>query len=195
MLETRIQLLKTAFVVYYHADLGKAKQFLLDFGMEFTLERPGEEIFFKGYGTEPYVYVSRKGPQQSVFGGAAYVFESRDELEKAHKSFGAKELRRQCSAEAGQCPRRRGTSDPDRSHGTFRAPGLGMGIEGRGPAPEVAEADSQLRRRQAAERQVSTLPARAKPRPSLGPLRHHLHGGHLRHHVPLVYHHIDSNPI
>lgn len=89
MPSTRIQLLKTAFVVYYHADLDKAKKFLLDFGVDVAFERPGEEIFFKGYGTEPYIYVARKGPQRSVFGGAAYVVESRNELEKAHKSFGA----------------------------------------------------------------------------------------------------------
>lgn len=79
--ETRIQLLKTAFVVYYHADLDKAKHFLLDFGLSIASEKPGQEISFKGYGTEPYVYVARKAAT-SHFGGAAYVVESRKELDK-----------------------------------------------------------------------------------------------------------------
>jgi hypothetical protein len=87
--DTRVRLLKTAFVIYYHADLSKAKQFLLDFGLTVASERPGEEIYFQGYGTEPYVYIARQGSPSDKFGGAGYVVETRDELEKAHKVFGA----------------------------------------------------------------------------------------------------------
>ena len=89
--ESRIQLLKTAFVVYNHADLDKAKEFLIDFGLQVALEKPGEEIYFKGYGTEPYVYVARKASKAS-FGGAAYVVDSPAELEKAQKIPGASEV-------------------------------------------------------------------------------------------------------
>ncbi|KAH8809454.1 Glyoxalase/Bleomycin resistance protein/Dihydroxybiphenyl dioxygenase [Xylogone sp. PMI_703] len=83
----RIRLVKTAFVLYYHQDLLANKQFLLDFGLEVALEG-SNEIYFKGYGTEPYVYVSRKA-EVSKFGGAAYVVESRRELEKAENIAGA----------------------------------------------------------------------------------------------------------
>lgn len=79
-----IKLLRTAFVVYNHANLDKAKAFLLDFGLQVAFEKPGEEIYFKGYGTEPYVYVARKASKSS-FGGAAYVVESPAEFEKAQK--------------------------------------------------------------------------------------------------------------
>jgi hypothetical protein len=77
-----IRLLKTAFVVYYHEDLEKARAFFLGFGMKIVEERAAEEIFFKGYGTEPFVYVARKAlsSSSSSFGGAAYVAQSREEL-------------------------------------------------------------------------------------------------------------------
>lgn len=83
--DPRIRLLKTAFVIYYHADLGKAREFFLDFGMSIASERSGEEIFFKGFGTEPYVYIARQATSESEFGGAAYEVESWAELKRATK--------------------------------------------------------------------------------------------------------------
>ena len=81
-----IQLLKTAFVTYHHADLPKARQFLLDFGMTIAAEDPGKAIHFKGYGVEPFVYVARASKTgQSYFGGATYVVDSYAELERASK--------------------------------------------------------------------------------------------------------------
>lgn len=88
--DTRIRLLKTAFVIYYHADLTKARKFLLDFGLEIAQETEGQEIFFKGYGTEPFVYIARKSHSgTSEFGGAAYEVESYRELERATQIPGA----------------------------------------------------------------------------------------------------------
>lgn len=81
----RIRLLKTAFVIYYHKDVAKAKQFLIDFGMNIVEDRGNEEIFFAGYGTEPFVYILRQAIGENEFGGAAYEVESRAELEKATK--------------------------------------------------------------------------------------------------------------
>ncbi|KAK4935238.1 hypothetical protein LTR10_023665 [Elasticomyces elasticus] len=83
--DPRLRLLKTAFVIYYHADLAKARQFLLDFGLSIVQERHGEEIYFAGYSSEPYVYVARQAKPDSEFGGAAYEVESHEELEKASK--------------------------------------------------------------------------------------------------------------
>lgn len=91
--EARVRLLKTAFVEYYHEDLAAVKKFLLDFGLTIALESPGKEIFFQGYGTEPYVYVARQAEGKSQFGGAAYVVDSRKELEKAQQQFGATAIR------------------------------------------------------------------------------------------------------
>lgn len=82
--DTRIGLLKTAFVVYYHVNLTRARQFLLDFGLQIAHEESGQTIYFKGYGTEPYVYVAHRSRDgNNSFGGAAYLTTSRDDLEIA----------------------------------------------------------------------------------------------------------------
>jgi len=86
MSSSPIQLLKTAFVAYHHADLAKARQFFLDFGMSIADEVPGETIYFKGYGVEPFVYVARQSESgSSYFDGAAYVVDSLEELQRAAK--------------------------------------------------------------------------------------------------------------
>lgn len=88
--DSRIRLLKTAFVIYYHAELETAREFLLDFGLEIASEKRGSDIFFKGYGTEPFVYLARQSTSgSSGFGGAAYEVESRHELERAARLSGA----------------------------------------------------------------------------------------------------------
>ena len=90
----RIRLFKTAFVIYYHTNMVRIRAFLLDFGLSITEERSGgNEIFFKGYGVEPFCYVARQATStNSSFGGAAYVVESRQELERAAKIPGASNI-------------------------------------------------------------------------------------------------------
>ena len=91
--DTRIRLQQTAFVVYYHADLQAARKFLADFGFEIAEDR-GDEIFFRGYGSEPYVYIARKATgNDSQFGGGAYEVETRRELEKAAQLPSASAIR------------------------------------------------------------------------------------------------------
>lgn len=90
-----IRLLKTAFVVYEHLDFDRAKQFYLDFGLQIVLESD-EEIFFRGYGSEPFVYHLKKAnpsASASVFGGAAYTVESYAELERAQSIPGATKIK------------------------------------------------------------------------------------------------------
>jgi hypothetical protein len=90
----RIRLLKTAYVLYQHADLPKARELMLDFGFTIADERksPGE-IFFQGYGSEPYLYVAREALDvKSKFLGAAYEVESRDELVRATSIKGASSI-------------------------------------------------------------------------------------------------------
>jgi hypothetical protein len=85
-----IRLLKTAFVIYYHEDLEKARLFFLDFGMK-IIQESDNEIFFKGYGTEPFVYAAQRAPSGtgSSFGGAVYIVQSRKELQRAEAIDGA----------------------------------------------------------------------------------------------------------
>ena len=92
--DPRIRLNKTSFVIYYHVDLQQAEQFLLHFGLT-VVERnaDGTEVFFKGYGTDPFVYVARQANgSSSHFGGAAYLVETREELEKAARVPGASQI-------------------------------------------------------------------------------------------------------
>ncbi|SMR53668.1 unnamed protein product [Zymoseptoria tritici ST99CH_3D1] len=92
--DPRVRMVTTAFVVYEHVDLAKAEQFLLDFGLSVaSRSEDGKEIFFKGYGRDPYIYVARQAEgTKPTFGGAAYLAESREELEKATKIPGASEI-------------------------------------------------------------------------------------------------------
>jgi hypothetical protein len=89
--DPRIRLKKTSFVVYSHADLEQAVQFLQDFGMRVVHRTDdGTQVFLSGYGPDPFVYIAKQanGPVSS-FGGAAYAVEDRVELEKAAKIPGA----------------------------------------------------------------------------------------------------------
>lgn len=81
----KIRLVRLAHVFYTHADLEVAKQFNLDFGFTIASDR-GDTVFFKGYGTEPFLYCATKGPA-NVFGGAAFAVESLDDLTLASQTL------------------------------------------------------------------------------------------------------------
>lgn len=91
--DPRIRILKTAFVSYSHADLATARMFLSDFGLQIVKEDTGKVIYFRGYGSEPIVYVARQANSgESTFDGGAFEVESREELEKATKIAGATQI-------------------------------------------------------------------------------------------------------
>ncbi|KAJ5982940.1 hypothetical protein N7481_005039 [Penicillium waksmanii] len=77
----KIQLVRIAHVFYTHKDIDKARMFLEDFGMHET-KRVGDDFYYCGTGSEPFVYCARKG-QEDAFGGAAFVVESETDLEAA----------------------------------------------------------------------------------------------------------------
>ncbi len=81
----KIKLVRLAHVYYTHTDLEVARQFLIDFGFVIAEDR-GDTIFFKGYGTEPFVYCATKG-EENWFGGAAFVVESLADLELASSTL------------------------------------------------------------------------------------------------------------
>ena len=83
----KIQLVRIAHVFYTHRDIDKARMFLEDFGMHET-KHVGDDFYYGGTGSEPFVYCARKG-QEDAFGGAAFVVESESDLETAQTLPGA----------------------------------------------------------------------------------------------------------
>ncbi|KAF2099818.1 Glyoxalase/Bleomycin resistance protein/Dihydroxybiphenyl dioxygenase [Rhizodiscina lignyota] len=79
--QDKISLKRIAHVYYTHKDLDKAHQFCLDFGFTVT-DKQSDKIFYKGYGTAPFVYCGTKG-DEDAFGGAAFVVDSMEDLELA----------------------------------------------------------------------------------------------------------------
>jgi len=79
--QQKIQLVRIAHVYYTHKDLDSEHQFLLDFGFS-VAQRTEDTIYYRGYGTEPFLYCATKGPE-NTFGGTAWVVESMADLELA----------------------------------------------------------------------------------------------------------------
>lgn len=79
----KISLVRIAHVYYKHKDMGKAKEFMADFGFYETAQA-GKRIYYRGYGTEPFV-ICLEGAEKNEFGGAAFVVESEEDLINASK--------------------------------------------------------------------------------------------------------------
>lgn len=86
----KIQLVRIAHVLYTHQDIDSARGFLADFGMQET-KRVGDNFYFRGTGSEPFVYCASKG-KQDAFAGAAFVVESEADLEIARSLPGASDI-------------------------------------------------------------------------------------------------------
>ncbi|KAL4936476.1 hypothetical protein BDV06DRAFT_204947 [Aspergillus oleicola] len=95
----KIQLVRIAHVLYTHEDIDRARDFLADFGMQET-KCIGDKIYFRGTGSEPFVYCARKD-QHDEFGGAAFVVESEADLEVAKSLPGATDIYRLTDAPGG----------------------------------------------------------------------------------------------
>ncbi|KAF3395702.1 Metapyrocatechase 2 [Penicillium rolfsii] len=99
---SQIRLVKLAHMRYQHPDLEQITTFLegkltvhfgflrivatanldADFGMA-VAKRTEDQIWYRGYGSDQYVYYARKGPKK--FLGGTFTVESYEELEKAAK--------------------------------------------------------------------------------------------------------------
>ncbi|KAK2767557.1 hypothetical protein FQN54_003715 [Arachnomyces sp. PD_36] len=81
----QIRLVRLAHVYYTHRDINNAHKFLEDFGFQET-KKVGGNTYYRGTGSEPFVYCAREG-REDGFGGAAFVVESRDDLEYASRTL------------------------------------------------------------------------------------------------------------
>ncbi|MEH6567756.1 MAG: VOC family protein [Halioglobus sp.] len=68
----------TAYIMFEVPDLEKQKMFLQDFGMVVS-ELSDENLYMRGYGSDPYIYVAQKGAT-ARFLGAGYAVESEEVL-------------------------------------------------------------------------------------------------------------------
>lgn len=81
----QIRLVRLAHVYYKHKDIKTATQFLDDFGFQET-KKVGQNIYYRGTGPEPFVYCAQEGDKDE-FGGAAFVVESREDLDYASQTL------------------------------------------------------------------------------------------------------------
>lgn len=89
--DRKIQLVRIAHVYYKHKDIDAAVTFYGDFGFR-EVSRAGNKIFYRGYGTEPFVLCAESA-DEDLFGGPAFVVESEDELKYASETLpGATEI-------------------------------------------------------------------------------------------------------
>ncbi|KAL1629784.1 hypothetical protein SLS56_005307 [Neofusicoccum ribis] len=80
---SKVRVVRLAHVRYQHPDMEWALAFLQDFGFVDEL-RGTDEVYLRGYGIQPYVYVAEKSPDaKRHFKGGFWVVDSIAELEKA----------------------------------------------------------------------------------------------------------------
>ncbi|KAI1336012.1 Glyoxalase/Bleomycin resistance protein/Dihydroxybiphenyl dioxygenase [Xylariaceae sp. FL0016] len=82
----KIRLVRIAHVYYKYDDLAKATQFLSDFGFTEEKKVGDDKIYYRGYGTEPWLLCASKAAQKE-FGGAAFLVESEDDLKIASETL------------------------------------------------------------------------------------------------------------
>jgi hypothetical protein len=79
-----IKLVRIAHVYYKHnKDVAKVREFMSDFGF-LEVSQVGKKIYYRGYGTEPFV-ICLEESDETAFGGAAFVVESEEDLIHASK--------------------------------------------------------------------------------------------------------------
>lgn len=94
----QIKIVKLSHMRYQHPDFNKITAFLQDFGMVVAKETE-DEIWYRGYGNDQYVYYARQGPKE--FLGGCFEVESYQDLEKASMIEGAGEIQELSNAPGG----------------------------------------------------------------------------------------------
>lgn len=96
----KIMLVRPTHVYYKHKNLSKEREFLADFGFAEEI-RVGNLTYYRGYGPDPFAYVAEDSSVDE-FGGAAFVVESKEDLERASETIpGATEVHEMVGAPGG----------------------------------------------------------------------------------------------
>ena len=93
MSQTKISLSRLSYVIYEHPDFENFKTFAKEFGLVNAKENDGE-IFYRGYGTDRFVYVARRAPSggSKQFIGAGFVARSSGDFKAASQIQGAQTI-------------------------------------------------------------------------------------------------------
>ncbi|KAB8225827.1 Glyoxalase/Bleomycin resistance protein/Dihydroxybiphenyl dioxygenase [Aspergillus novoparasiticus] len=81
-LDNRIKLIRLSHMRYQHPDLDAIHQFMVDFGLR-VAHRTDDEVWYKGYGPDQYVYYAKKGPRK--FLGGVFQAATWGDFERASK--------------------------------------------------------------------------------------------------------------
>ncbi|KAJ4361122.1 uncharacterized protein N0V89_001691 [Didymosphaeria variabile] len=82
-LAAKITIVRMGHVYYKHKDVERAQKFLEAFGLTET-KRAENKFYYRGYGTEPFVYCAEKA-DEDAFGGVGVIVESIKDLVLARK--------------------------------------------------------------------------------------------------------------
>ncbi|KAL2206008.1 Glyoxalase/Bleomycin resistance protein/Dihydroxybiphenyl dioxygenase [Sarocladium strictum] len=82
----QVSIRKLAHMRYQHPDLDEITVFMKDFGMD-VVQKTEDEVWYRGYGTDAYVYYAKKGPRK--FLGGTFEVDTYEDLEKAARIDGA----------------------------------------------------------------------------------------------------------
>jgi hypothetical protein len=82
----KIRLARIAHAYYEYTDFDKAVQFLDDFGFTEAKKVSDNKIYFRGYGTEPWVLCATKSDKDR-FGGVGFVVETEEDLKLAQDTL------------------------------------------------------------------------------------------------------------
>lgn len=87
----KVNLSRLSYVIYEHSDLATFEKFSEDFGFESAGKSDDGDVFFRGYGLDPYIYVARQAPpgEGKKFHGAGFIAQSSEDFDRACELEGA----------------------------------------------------------------------------------------------------------
>lgn len=88
---TKVHLDRLSYVIYEHPDISAFLSFADDFGFEVAGKSEEGDIYLRGYGADPYIYIARQAPsgQDKKFCGSGFRAQTASDFERACQLEGA----------------------------------------------------------------------------------------------------------